>query len=62
MAINTFGSAPQGQNMFGNLKDWECIHTRHDRCAHDFLLAIIAIANFRINQRAPSFADFFDII
>ena len=26
--------------MFGKLKDWRRIHTRYDRCAHTFCLAI----------------------
>ena len=28
------------ENMFGRLKDWRCIHTRYDRCAHTFMSAI----------------------
>lgn len=31
------------ENMFGKLKNWWCIHTRYDRCAHTFF-SFIAIA------------------
>ena len=30
--------------MFGRLKDWLRIHTRHDRCAHTFFSAICITA------------------
>jgi transposase len=30
--------------MFGRLKDWRRIHTRHDRCAHAFMSAIALAA------------------
>lgn len=38
------------ENMFGKLKDWRRIHTRHDRCAHAFMsaIAIAAIVIFWI--------------
>ena len=32
------------ENMFGKLKDWRCIHTRYDRCAHTFFSAIAIAA------------------
>ena len=32
------------ENMFGRLKDWICIHTRYDRCAHTFMSAICIAA------------------
>jgi transposase len=32
------------ENMFGRLKDWRCIHTRYDRCAHTFMAAIVIAA------------------
>jgi transposase len=40
------------ENMFGRLKDWRRIHTRHDRCAHTFMsaIAIAATVIFWINQ------------
>jgi transposase len=28
------------KNMFGKLKDWRRIHTRHDRCGHTVMSAI----------------------
>jgi transposase len=31
------------QTIFGKLKDWRRIHTRHDRCAHTFT-SVICIA------------------
>jgi len=34
------------ENMFGRLKDWRCIHTRYDRCAHIFMSAIAFAASF----------------
>ncbi len=39
------------ENMFDKLKDWRCIHIRHDRCAHTFFSAIRITATviFRIN-------------
>lgn len=30
--------------MFGPLKDWCCIHTRYDRCAHNLYSAICIAA------------------
>ena len=30
--------------MFGRLKDWRRIHTRHDRCAHTFMSPIALAA------------------
>jgi transposase len=30
--------------MFGRLKDWRCIATRHDRCTHTFFSAICIVA------------------
>jgi len=40
------------ENMFGKLKDWRRIHTRHDRCAHTFMSAICIAATviFWLNQ------------
>ena len=40
------------ENMFGKLKDWRCIHTRYDRCAHTFMSAICIAATviFWLNQ------------
>jgi transposase len=40
------------ENMFGRLKDWRRIHTRYDRCAHNFFSAICvaAIVIFWINH------------
>jgi transposase len=32
------------ENMFGRLKDWRGVHTRHDRCAHTFMSAICIAA------------------
>jgi transposase len=32
--------------MFARLKDWPCIHTRYDRCAHTFMSAICIAATF----------------
>lgn len=32
------------ENMFGRLKDWRCIATRYDRCAHTFFSAICIAA------------------
>ena len=32
------------ENMFGRLKDWRCIATRYDRCAHPFMCAICIAA------------------
>ena len=32
------------ENMFGKLKDWRRVHTRHDRCAHTFMSAIALAA------------------
>jgi transposase len=36
--------------MYGKLKGWRRIHTRHDRCAHTFMsaIAIAAIVTFWI--------------
>lgn len=44
------------KNMFGKLKDWRCIHTRYDRCAHTFMSAICIAATviFRLNQSVLS--------
>jgi transposase len=38
--------------MFGRLKDWSRIHTRHNRCAHTFMSAISIAATviFWINK------------
>jgi transposase len=38
--------------MFSHLKDWRCIATRYDRCAHTFLAAICIAATltFYLNQ------------
>ena len=33
----------QIDNTFGRIKDWRCIHTHYDRCAHTFM-SVIAIA------------------
>jgi transposase len=30
--------------MFGRLKDWRRISTRHDRCAHNFMAMITLVA------------------
>ena len=40
------------ENMFGKLKDWRCIATRYDRCAHTFFSAICIAASviFYLNQ------------
>ena len=35
---------PRIENMFGRLKDWRRIHTRHDRCAHAYFSAICIAA------------------
>ena len=32
------------QNLLANLKDWRCIATRYDRCAHTFFSAICIAA------------------
>jgi transposase len=32
------------ERMFGRLKDWRCIATRYDRCAHAFMSAICIAA------------------
>ena len=32
------------ENMFGRIKDWRRIHTRHDRCAHTYFSTRIAAA------------------
>jgi len=32
------------ESMFGRLKDWRCIATRYDRCAHPFFSAICIAA------------------
>jgi len=34
----------EAENMFGRLKDWGRIHTRHDRRAHTFMSAICIAA------------------
>ena len=40
------------ENLFARLKDWRCIATRYDRCAHTFMAAITiaAIMIFWINE------------
>ena len=32
------------ENIFGRLKDWQCIHTRYERCAHACMSAICIAA------------------
>ncbi len=32
------------ENLFAKLKDWRCIATRYDRCAHTFFSAICIAA------------------
>ena len=32
------------ENMFGRLKDWRCVATRYNRCAHTFFSAICIAA------------------
>ena len=32
------------ENMFGKLKDWRCIQTRYESCAHTFMSAIAIAA------------------
>ena len=40
------------ENLFAKLKDWRCIATRYDRCAHTFFSAICIAASvaFYLNQ------------
>jgi transposase len=58
------------ENMFGKLKNWRRIHTRHNRCAHAFMSAVCIAASVifwlpqgvlslgRVDQRASQRGPF----